>query len=76
MINRIRVLYEKGFDEDSGYFYYVNTLTQETQWHKPWGLGTEELPCVTDEQQQEQQLAEYYYDEHGNAIQVVGGEEE
>lgn len=31
--------FEKRFDREQGFFYFVHMVTGQTQWHRPWGLG-------------------------------------
>lgn len=40
---RIRHLFEKHYDEHSGYHYYVHKKTGESTWQKPLLLGAEDL---------------------------------
>ena len=37
--NRIRAVFAKYYDEESFLFFFLNTVTSETQWHRPIGLG-------------------------------------
>mmetsp|Transcript_31584 Transcript_31584/g.40603 ORF Transcript_31584/g.40603 Transcript_31584/m.40603 type:complete len:88 (+) Transcript_31584:3506-3769(+) len=38
----VKSIYEKLYDEDSGVYYYWNTITETSQWHKPKVLGPDE----------------------------------
>merc|ERR1711871_246635 len=35
--------YQKGYDPDLDVFFYWNTKTNESQWHKPYSLGSADL---------------------------------
>ncbi len=42
----IKTVFEKVFDQVTGRFFYYNTRTGVSSWHKPRGLGSEELEEV------------------------------
>ena len=44
----IHAAYDKRFDPESGYCYYINLKTQEVKWEKPVNLKSEDIKIKED----------------------------
>lgn len=45
---RIHEIYEKIFDDTTGYFFFIHRITGQTQWYRPLGLGNSALTDIAE----------------------------